>query len=138
MEDPAFSPWYDLAPPPPPSLLSCQQVVSISQSSRVLPVQLTDNGGGGGCGGGGAKSRRLTHSSIAEIWWEGKITGLPASSYPLPLPPSSLCVLHGEMENISKGPTFGDFVTITTEALIQDISCKTTEYKSTDSPLPLF
>ncbi len=42
-----------------------------------------------------------------------------------------------KMENLSRGPTFGDFVTILTEGSMQDIhSCKTTEYKSTDFPLP--
>jgi hypothetical protein len=43
------------------------------------------------------------------------------------------------MESISRGPTFGDFVTIRTEGSMQDVSdgCKTTEYKSiTDSPFP--
>ncbi len=36
------------------------------------------------------------------------------------------------------GPTFGDFVTIRTEASMQDVTrVETTEYKSTDSPLPL-
>ncbi len=37
------------------------------------------------------------------------------------------------MENISRGPTFGDFVTIRTDDAGRH-SCKTTEYKSTDSP----
>ncbi len=36
------------------------------------------------------------------------------------------------MENISRGPTFGDFVTIFTEGSMQ---YKTSEYKHTDSPL---
>jgi hypothetical protein len=40
------------------------------------------------------------------------------------------------MENISRGPTFGDFVPIRTEASAGRYSCMTTEYKSTDSPLP--
>ncbi len=46
------------------------------------------------------------------------------------------------MENISRGPTFGDFVTIRPGASMQDItdaghySCKTTQYKSTYPPLP--
>ncbi len=44
------------------------------------------------------------------------------------------------MENISRGPTFGDFVTIlVTERSIQDIIVARlfrTEYMSTDSPLP--
>jgi hypothetical protein len=44
-----------------------------------------------------------------------------------------------EMENISRGPiTCGDFVTILTEGSMQDnkvaSGCKTTEYKSADSP----
>ncbi len=42
------------------------------------------------------------------------------------------------MENMSRGPTFGDFVTI---LRVQGVDagqhyCKTTEYKSTDSTLP--
>jgi hypothetical protein len=41
------------------------------------------------------------------------------------------------MENMSRGPTFGDFVTIRTEASMQDVTVAiTTEYKSTDSPHP--
>jgi hypothetical protein len=41
------------------------------------------------------------------------------------------------MENISRGPTFRDFVTIRTEGgLYRTLRLKTTEYKSTDSPLP--
>ncbi len=42
------------------------------------------------------------------------------------------------MENISRGPTFGDFVTIFTEASMQDntVARLRTEFKSTDSPLP--
>jgi hypothetical protein len=50
--EPAFSRSYDVAPPP---TLSCQQVVSVSQSSCVSPVELTD-GIGGEEGGGGAKT----------------------------------------------------------------------------------
>ncbi len=38
IEDKAFSPLYDLAPPPPP----------IPLSSYVLPVELTDGSGAGG------------------------------------------------------------------------------------------
>jgi hypothetical protein len=38
------------------------------------------------------------------------------------------------MENI-KGPTFGDIVTIRTEAWMQDVTVAR-EYKSKDSPLP--
>jgi hypothetical protein len=41
-----------------------------------------------------------------------------------------------EMENISRGPTFGNFVTIPTEGWMLDNT--TTEYKSTDSPPPLY
>jgi hypothetical protein len=41
------------------------------------------------------------------------------------------------MENISGGPTFGDFVTIRTERSMQGRhGCKTPEYKSLDSHLP--
>ena len=43
-----------------------------------------------------------------------------------------------EMKNISRGDTFEDFVTILTEGSMQDnkvaSGCKTTEYKSADSP----
>jgi hypothetical protein len=41
LEDHAFSPSNDLAPPPPPTLLSRQKVVSLFQSSCVSPVELT-------------------------------------------------------------------------------------------------
>ncbi len=44
---------YDLSPRPPPPL-SRQPVVSLSQSSCVTPIELTD--GRGGRGGRGAKS----------------------------------------------------------------------------------
>jgi hypothetical protein len=57
IEEQAFSQLYDLAPPPPPPPLSRQQVVSLSHSSRVSLVKLTD--GRGGKGGGGAKWKRL-------------------------------------------------------------------------------
>jgi hypothetical protein len=46
IEDKAFLPSYDLAPSPPPP--SCQQVASLSQSSCVSPVELTDGIAGGG------------------------------------------------------------------------------------------
>ncbi len=52
-EDQAFSQSYVLASPPPNPLFR-QQVVSLSQSSCVSPVQLTD--GRGGKRGGEAKS----------------------------------------------------------------------------------
>ncbi len=42
-----------------------------------------------------------------------------------------------EMENIRRGPTFGDFVLISTEASMQGITVeRNAEYKSADSPLP--
>jgi hypothetical protein len=37
------------------------------------------------------------------------------------------------MENISRGPTFGNFVTFLTEASLQDVTVA--DYKSTGSPL---
>jgi hypothetical protein len=44
------------------------------------------------------------------------------------------------MDNISKDPTFGDFVTILTKGSMQDKTvaklARMFEYKSTDSPLP--
>ncbi len=41
------------------------------------------------------------------------------------------------MENISRGSTFGDFVSILANGIDTDQhGCKTTEYKSTDYPLP--
>jgi hypothetical protein len=51
---PGFFRSYDSAPsPPPPSPLSCQQLVSLSQSSCVSLIELTD--GKVGRGGGGSK-----------------------------------------------------------------------------------
>jgi hypothetical protein len=42
-----------------------------------------------------------------------------------------------EMENITRGPTFGDFVTFRTEGSMQDVRvARLGEYKSTDFPLP--
>ncbi len=40
-----------------------------------------------------------------------------------------------EMEDITRGPTFGDFVIILTERSMLKVTGKTTEYKSTDFPL---
>jgi hypothetical protein len=43
-----------------------------------------------------------------------------------------------EVENISRGPIFGDYVTIRTEASMQDVSVARhyrVRYKSTESPL---
>jgi hypothetical protein len=42
-----------------------------------------------------------------------------------------------EWKNIIRGPTFVDFVPFRTERSMQDVTVaiKTTEYKSTDSPL---
>jgi hypothetical protein len=52
IEDQAFSLSYYLATPPPHPPLSRQQVISLSQSSCVSPIKLTDGmGGGGGVGG---------------------------------------------------------------------------------------
>jgi hypothetical protein len=42
IEDQAFLRSYDLAPRPPPSPISPQPIVSLSQSSCVSPVELTD------------------------------------------------------------------------------------------------
>ncbi len=49
-------PPYNFPPPPPPTSLSCQQIVSLSQSSCMTPVELTDGRGGRAGGGEGAKS----------------------------------------------------------------------------------
>ncbi len=56
IEDHAFLPSDNLAPPPPPPLPSRQIVVSLSQSSFVSPV---DRSWGSGWGGGGGKSYSL-------------------------------------------------------------------------------
>jgi hypothetical protein len=52
------------------------------------------------------------------------------------------CVTHSikahytrEMENISRGPPLGNFVTIRTEGSMRNITIASTEYKSTESPL---
>ncbi len=51
IENQAVSPSYDLDPRPPPSPLSRQQVVSLSQSLCVSPIELTDwRSGDGGRG----------------------------------------------------------------------------------------
>ncbi len=47
IEDQALLRSYELAPPQPPSTLSLQQAVSLSQSSCVSSVELTDGRGGG-------------------------------------------------------------------------------------------
>jgi hypothetical protein len=43
-----------------------------------------------------------------------------------------------EMENIRRGPTYGDFVTILTERSMQDITVTRLQEYRTDSPLPVF
>ncbi len=48
IEDQAFLLSYDLAPRPLPPPLSCQQLVYLSQSSSVSPVELMPAMGGGG------------------------------------------------------------------------------------------
>ncbi len=61
IEDQTFSSSYDLAPPPFPSPISRLQVVSLSQSSCVSSVELTDGERGRRGGGGGrnqTKERR--------------------------------------------------------------------------------
>jgi hypothetical protein len=47
------------------------------------------------------------------------------------------CDASREMENTSRGPTFGDFVTINPHRVVdaEKYDCKTTEYMSTDSML---
>ncbi len=50
------------------------------------------------------------------------------------LPSLLLCRLPREMENISRGPTFGHFVTIRTERSMQ--VCKTTDYRVQEYRLP--
>jgi len=47
IESQAFLRLYNLAPRSPPSPFSSQQVVSVSQSVCVLPVELTEIRGGG-------------------------------------------------------------------------------------------
>jgi hypothetical protein len=44
-------------------------------------------------------------------------------------------VIPREMENISRGPTFGDFVTIRTEASMQDITVARLQVQTPLSPL---
>jgi hypothetical protein len=48
VEDQAFLPSHDLAPPPPLPHFVMHQVVSLSQSSCLSPVELTDRGVGWG------------------------------------------------------------------------------------------
>jgi hypothetical protein len=71
IEDQAFSPSYDLAPPPPPSPLSGQQVVSRFKSSCVSPVELTDGRRGRGWGRSQIVRRRVSlvlHISLNTLW----------------------------------------------------------------------
>jgi hypothetical protein len=50
-----------------------------------------------------------------------------------------LFTLYGarEMENISKGPTFGDFVTIRSEASMQDVTVARLKSEGVQTPLSL-
>ncbi len=63
IEDQACSPSYDLAPSPPLSPLSRRQDVSLSQSSSVSLVELTDGGGGGGGRGWEEPNHKTTRKS---------------------------------------------------------------------------
>ncbi len=58
VEDQAFPPSYDLAPPPTLSPLSGHQVVSLSQSFCVSPFELTDGRGGEGVQGEDPNARQ--------------------------------------------------------------------------------
>ncbi len=60
IEDQAFSPSYDLAPASP----SHVSTVSLSQSSCVSPVELSDGRGGGGSGRSQSYDRQKAWSSI--------------------------------------------------------------------------
>ncbi len=74
IEDQVFLQLYDSAPRPPFPPLSHQQVVSVSQSSFVSPVQLTDWLGGGGGEGGGEEPKSgslyIIQYSLCIITWE--------------------------------------------------------------------
>ncbi len=59
IEDKAFLRLYYLAPPSPPPpfpFINWQQIVSVSQTSCVSPVELTDGIGGEGAAWGGSKT----------------------------------------------------------------------------------
>jgi hypothetical protein len=78
IEDQAFLLSYDSAPRPLPPPLSCQQLVFLSQSSSVSPVELTAGEGGGG-GGWGAESTarkpsplKINQYTQATVFYNGK------------------------------------------------------------------
>ncbi len=78
VEDQAFLQSYDWAPRLPPSPLSPQQVVSLSQSTCVSTVELTD---GSGKGGQGAQSNAenppsINHSILSVSQLQSKCDGL--------------------------------------------------------------
>ncbi len=76
IDDQAILRSYDSAPRPPPSTPPLrQQVVSLSQSSCVLPVKLTEEGEAVGCGRG-AKSndREKAWSSINHSMLSGTVS----------------------------------------------------------------
>ncbi len=58
---------YNSAPRPPPAPLSRQQIVPLSQSSCVSPVQLPDGGGGGGGFAGGAPKKNNTREMLGTV-----------------------------------------------------------------------
>jgi hypothetical protein len=67
IEDQAFPPSYNFAPSPPPPLSS--QIDSLSQSSCVSSVDLTDgDGGGGGRGGETNHTMYSINHSILSGW----------------------------------------------------------------------
>jgi hypothetical protein len=73
-----FLPSYDLVPPPTPApLLSCQQVVTLSHSSCMSPVDLTD-GRVKRRGGGGGKSNEVArkHGPLYIIQYSLSVTFL--------------------------------------------------------------
>ncbi len=78
IEDKAFLWSYDSAPRTPPSPFSRQQVVYLSQSSCVSPVELTDERVGGGGGGWARRQIIRPRESLALYksfntlwaWWK--------------------------------------------------------------------
>ncbi len=49
-----------------------------------------------------------------------------------------MLALHREMENINRGPTFGDLVTISTERSMQDVTVARLQSTRLQTPLPFF
>ncbi len=79
-----------------------------------------------------------THERTTIEKRRGTTSDCPGSENAIPVEAGVVNALHREMENISRGPTFGDFVTTLTGWSMQDNTVarlQSTRVKTTLSPI---